>query len=268
MSSIDIIDAAGDGYRFVWRERTYLARLALFPILIKLICFNLVYSFGFEQNFIAQALVLLPSFFADGWMLAHVARTILVDHRWPFRPSGNMDKDMVKLQERALGILRGTLVFVFTEFLITGVVGIVKRYFEIDFAQAIKDENMAMIFVLMLAISTTIWTFRFLWLYIPAAVNFPIRTFILKLGSFSTSLYLIGLWLVCFLPLLFAFNILVSVLFPGLVENGTAGVSAFEDAAFKSLRVLLDTAVIILTTASMTFAFKQLYQKPDPEKKT
>ena len=97
MASFDIIDAAGRGYSKVWEEKTYLYQLAVIPVVIKFVCYLTIQALDWEENFIRQALVMLPSYFADGWMLSHFVRLIFLDQRWPFKPSGDPEKDMANV---------------------------------------------------------------------------------------------------------------------------------------------------------------------------
>ena len=122
MAAFDVIEAGGKGYSFAWAERRYLLRLALVPLLIKLVCHTVVLTFEWQTDFMRQALVMLPSYFADGWLMAHLVRLVFLEQRWPFRPTGNKEQDLTVLEDRARGVLSGVLVFALIKFLLAGVV--------------------------------------------------------------------------------------------------------------------------------------------------
>ena len=90
MAKYDAADCAVKAYGFVWGERHYLFKLAVFPLFIKLVCLVTVISMGYQFDFIRQSLLMLPSYFADGWVMSHLVRLIYLDQRWPVGagPSG------------------------------------------------------------------------------------------------------------------------------------------------------------------------------------
>ncbi len=256
MSSFDITIAAGAGYKLVWAERSYLIKLAAAPFLIKLVCFMVVLLLGWETNFIRQALVMLPSYFADGWLFSHLVRLVFLDQRWPFRPTGNTGKDMQILQDRALGIMRGMLSFVVIRFLMAGVTAVLYGYSQVAHIEDAQDGGVSLLmFVIALAsLISFFWAFRLLWLYIPAAVNYPLRWFMRDLGGYFTSWHLIGLWLFCFVPPFFTFGLVFSVLSAAAGDpEGATGIIFVANL----LRVLLDTLVGVLSTACIAYGIKK-----------
>jgi len=121
----------------------------------------------------------------------------------------------------------------------------------------LEQGGTAAIFSAMLGITAVIWLFRFLWLYIPAAVNYPLVDFIKKLAPFSLSFYLIGIWLVSYVPLLLGFDLVLSM---AIVALGLAPESVAVSMVYDILRIIVETALVIITTASITYGFKQLFQ--------
>ena len=114
MAYFSVMEATNFGYRLTWQERRYLVYLAAIPFLIKFICHMTVVMLDWRSQFMRQAIVMLPSFFAYGWMLAHVTRLIFLDQRWPFRRSGDDEKDRLIMADKTQGIMAGTLAFVGT----------------------------------------------------------------------------------------------------------------------------------------------------------
>ncbi len=107
------MDATGYGYHRVWRERAYLLKMAIIPLLIKFACTIAVFAMGIEDNFLRQGLVMLPADFAEGWLLAQFLRTLLTDERWPIVLDKMPDERMMsRLLTRARGIVSATLIYV------------------------------------------------------------------------------------------------------------------------------------------------------------
>ena len=211
MASFDIIESAGRSYKLFWEQRAYLVRLAAIPVLLKIISWNVVLALGWEFNYVRQAMVMLPSYFAEGWMVSHFIRLIFFDQTWPFKPTGNVNKDMEQLHNRALGIMRGTLCYVLIQFLLTGLVAIIYEFMQgqpetIDPNSLSNETTFIMFFGSTVLLGLIIWSFRYVWFYIPAAINQPLKAFNHKIREFKTSLYIIGVWLICFVPLIFLYN--------------------------------------------------------------
>ena len=254
MNSFDIIESASKGYRLVWEERGYLVKLAAVPFLIKMVCFTAVALLGWEQHYLRQALVLLPSYFADGWLVAHLVRFIMFEQRWPFRPTGDTEKDMQVLEDRALGVMRGTLMFVVIQFLMAGITHVAHQ--SGSAGMSIEGEQATSLGVFFLALAFFIfffWAFRLVWLYIPAAMNYPIRHFLIDLGGYSASWNLIGTWLLCFLPAFLILGKLLTVIV-GSAESAAA-ISFETHFLIIFVQVILDIIVSIIATAGMAYGF-------------
>ncbi|PJB71376.1 MAG: hypothetical protein CO093_05360 [Alphaproteobacteria bacterium CG_4_9_14_3_um_filter_47_13] len=253
MASFDIIKSVGSAYQLVWKERRYLVRLAAIPFLIKLVCYIVIVALGWEENFLRQAIIMLPSYFADGWLFCHLVRLIFLDHRWPFRPSGDTDKDMALLQDRAAGIMAGALTFTVIKFLLAGITFVIYEIGQTSLNAESQDVNPAVFFLMLGFLVFSFWGFRFLWLYIPAAINYPLKRFLHNLGGYTASWYLIGTWLLCFLPLFFIFGKFISII-GATVEGQTISIEVQFLAIF--FHILLDTGVGLLATAAMAIGFK------------
>lgn len=263
MAPFDVIEVAGKGYTLVWEERRYLARLAIVPVVLKLVCFTVVIALGWQEIYLRQALVMLPSYFVEGWLLSHLVRFIFLGQRWPFRSTGDEEKDRSVLQDRAQGIIGGTVFYVLIRFLQNGLFAFVRIYGappDITPAATSVQEPSMMIFMLaVVMLVITIWAFRFFWLFIPAAVNYPVRQFVRGLGGFSTSIHMIGTWLICFVPLVFVLFIVTAQVLS--VSGGDiSSVPAVLDFAISIFQVIVDTLVIIITTAGIAYAVGSMLQ--------
>lgn len=282
MAAFDVTDSAMKGYSLVWQERRYLMRLAAFPILIKFVCSMTVMMNGYDFDFIKQALLMLPSYFADGWVMSHLVRLIYLDQRWPFRPMGVPEKDIAMLRDRAGGIMAGTVFFAVIEFLKTGLTGLLVMtappgslpgqgapagpvqpgadhggsMAEVA-AQAQASPYMAVMGIAMIVV--TIWMVRYLWLYIPAAAGFSGRAYLKRVGGLMGSIRLLGVWLICSVPVLFGFVILANILLVPLLGYGPQGLSPLGEFVMNALRVVIVMATTMITTAGMALVIRGMF---------
>ncbi len=257
MASFDIIKAAADGYGRVYRERRYLMQLAAAPLLIKFLCFMIIIALGWDNQFLRQALIMLPAYFADGWMTAHFTRLIFLDQRWPFRPSGNPDTDREVLRDKARGITAGALVFALSRFLVAGMAQVSYQASIAMQGAAEEGVNGAAALGALVLVGAALWGFRFLWFYIPASLGYSLRRFYADMGGFMTSFPLIGCWLLCFLPVFtfFSFLALVTMAPYGIQPEAVPGVVNF---ALVLLRVLMDTVITLVASAGIAEGLRVL----------
>lgn len=261
MLPFDVIDSAGHGYRKVWAERSYLAKIALIPLLIKITCHITLVVLGWQDHYFRQALVMLPAYFADGWMIAHFVRLIFLGQRWPFRPTGEKDRDLAVLEDRAHGVISGMLTFAVINFFITGFMAFLFYVGHTSPSDpSATPENPGLYLFVLVLMGLSIWGFRFLWLYIPTALNVPLKPFIKDLGGFTTSLAMIATWIIGYMPLFFVFILATSTLLDPY-SGHTEDVPVTLEFLIGALNVLTDTVVSLVTTGGIAYGLKELMQK-------
>lgn len=275
MKSFDIIDSASFGYRTVWAERRYLAKLAVIPVMIKLVCAVVIFALGYETNFLRQGLVSLPAAFAEGWLLAQFLRTLLLHERWPiYLTEEPNDQQMSALLIRARGIMSATIMYALITLVAYGIKEVYAQFYAIaeGAGKTAADGEMVdgnpMMFIPALAmIYFSIWIFRLLWLYIPVVVLMPVRDFLAQIKGFVISLKMMAIFLVSMVPCLLLAILLSNVL--------TSLVGGFETDQGRFvvvvINVLIETIVNLIATASMVYAFRHILPKhpkalPDLEK--
>jgi hypothetical protein len=290
MTQLNITDSIGEGYRTVWLERQYLLRLAAAPLLIKFICWNLIVSLDWETNIIRQALIMLPSLFADGWMAAHLVRYVFFDQKWPFRPTGQKDNDIMNLQNRASGIMAGAVSYVLIQFLVMGLMALsyehLQKLQEIEAAVTANSSNIVSgnetkstapppnippaAFALFAMITVSIiWGFRYTFAYIPAAANLSIRKFYKGIKGLQSSFYLIAIWMICFFPAFTLLQMIIENLISGFPDSTSFDSLPIMLRLFiDALRIIADILILSLTTLSLSAAIKRLYYGSPPNKKT
>ena len=237
-------------------------RLAMVPVLVKLICTIVVFALGYETNYIRQALIMLPALIAEGWLLAQFLRTILLLERWPIllkeAPSGPV---MQALLIRARGIMAATILYTLITYIWYGVQQVF-AYFSSFLDTA--DRNLTAhpeavpspIFFLpaIALIYLMVWSFKLLWLYIPAVVSMPMGDFLKKTGGFLTILQTLGVFLVGVIPCL-VLAIITWILMTSILGGPTSDASKF---VLVTILVLVKTVVNLITTASITHVFRDV----------
>ena len=165
---------------------------------------------------------------------------------------------MSVLQDRALGIMRGTLMLAVIKFLQTGISGLVVQAGEVTLEMPQEQIGLGLFVLSLSFLVFFFWAFRLLWLYIPAAINYPVRRYLLELGGYGASWHLIGVWLLCFVPAFFVLGKLIAAL-----TMPAEAVTIGFDREFIAvlLHTALDTIVSVLATASLAIGLKRYVLK-------
>lgn len=267
MASFDVIDAAMQGYRWLWAERRYLARLALAPVLVKFVCTITVLSLGVSENFVRQALIFLPDYFTEGWLLAHVVRLQFLGQRWPFRPTGDKAADEAVLRDRFRGVMAGTLVYVLSRYLFAGAMQLMQMIeagvMPPTGAQEVTSAMAASLLAMMAMFVVFIWCFRLMWMFIPATLNVPVGACLRMMGRrFMPSIYMIGAWLVCFVPIMFMFQLVGSLL---LALSG--GMSPPLQFILVFGQGVVEAAGVIMSTVAIGWGIAQMMNPQAPSRR-
>ncbi len=216
MQSTDIISAAGFGYSKVWEERRYLLQLGAVPFAIVLVSHALALSLTDGSNFIRQDLLLVPSMFAKGWMLAQFLRTLLVGERWPFRAENRGLANLDQLLSRARGILASMIIFVLINMIWLLVFSAIFAGAQeaAQTGQMETESDPRMYVPALMLVALTIYCVRYIWLYIPVSVLVMPGTFLRQIGGFVTSVHLLAVALICVVPL-YAITVTIASAFIG-----------------------------------------------------
>lgn len=266
MKGFDLIDSAGFGYKTVWDERKYLMRLALIPLVIKLISTVVVFSLGYEEDFIMQGLITLPAAFAEGWLLAQFLRTLLMQERWPIMVDDPItDSQMSSLLLRARGIMSGTILFALITFLAYGFKQVYLIFYNMSGgslepgspAAEQAAANPIYFIPALFLIFASIWVFRYMWLYIPATVLMPLGDFLKKIGGLMASVRMMGVFLVSVMPCMIL-AVLFSNLAAALLGGAESDVGRF---ALVIISVIFEILISIITTTAMAYALRHIVPK-------
>lgn len=260
--SFDLVTCVGKAYQFVWAERAYLLRLAAIPFLAKLVFFAVAYSaFSGEGNLWRMTLIMVPAWIIEGWMLAHFVRLILLNQRWPFRPTGEREVDLPVLQTRYRGVMGGAVAFALIQLLIGGWFATLLMFVPVDFNAPPSQTELTPQAAVMACVlfGLALYAFRFLWLYVPAAVGADLRASATRLTQgLMISLRLLGVWLLCAVPVMVVMQLFLALALGLAGPDGAGGVAGAVSIVAK---VVLDLVKNLLCAATVAFAFHQLFGK-------
>lgn len=261
MGRFDFIESAASGYRFFMVEHALIGRMLLFPFVVKLVSFGIVTALELDQNYLRQGLLLLPSYFVEGWLVAQLVRLAIFRETWPAMLSGDRKKDMEVLHVRFRAIMSATIIYVLLKLAVSLISGLLLEASTTYQDPEVTEPSSMMFLMAMLALGFSVWAFRFLWLYIPAALDYPIKDFLYRIRGFRTSLLMLATWVLCFTPLALMF-LMASEFFVALFPVEEAGVIP---VTYKYAMVVVQAGLEILIAAvssvAMAYGISSFYQK-------
>lgn len=259
MAQFDFIESATQGYKFLWYERQAIMQLATIPLVLKVIGFFTIVFFDIEENFLRQGLVLLPSHFAEGWLVAQLIRMAVFGERWPAPLSGDQKKDEALVYSRGRSILSAMVFYVLIKLALSFSTGIMFMENLVHVPDGAAAEPSVVTFmVALMVVGFFIWAFRFLWLFIPAALDYSIIGFLKAIRGYNTSVYMIAAWLLCFVPLallLLGVSEMVSSAFPGQGEEPSTAYTYI----ILVFQALLEMWVAVVSSIAMAYGIQSIY---------
>ncbi len=259
--AFDLVTCIGRAYQTVWAERRYLLRLAAVPFLLKIILFTIGYSSGGDENILRLSIIMVPAWIIEGWMLSHFVRLILLDQRWPFRPSGNREQDLPLLQSRYRGVMGGAIAFALTQLIVGGWFAALMTVVPVSLDDPTSDITLTsqQAAVACILLGLAIYFFRFLWLYVAAAVSVPLRPIAARLSpGLMTSIRLLGLWLICSVPAMVVIQVMIGAL---LMIAGPESAGDVVMVISIVAKVVLDIVKNLLCAAAIAYAFQGIFGK-------
>ncbi len=255
VAKFDVIECVGYAFQRTWAEREYLLRLALFPVVIKILCYYAALLYVEPRDILRLSLFMIPAYFAEGWMMAHWARTVMTNHRWPFIPSGDASKDRAEIKSRSSGIINGTVAFVGVNFLMAGFFAAVFLVMPLDINPEEADPMIGLFALFVIVVMFLL--FRFTWIYIPLSVGVSFKKYVKISQPLKFNFSLIALWLVCFIPPVISMQFLGGLI---LTAAGEGDPSPAIEIILSLIRVLFDTIKNLLVTAGIAYALLEIFK--------
>lgn len=240
MASFDIIDSIGEGYKGIWAKRYHMARLSVVPCTLKIILVMFALAYNFADNFVMQAIIFLPAFFAEGWVLVNVARLAFFEK-----------KSQGKMKWDKNSALAGIVSYVLVRFLLTGSLAFFNESF--GYEEDILSMSPVVSFMMVAVFVFFIWAFKYVWLYIPLSVGLSMWQSVRLMRGFLFSLPFIGIYLVSIIPYMFLLIIIAKlVLAP---YDTVSEIPVLVHFVVVVIQSIFDMAANITVTLSIAYAF-------------
>ncbi len=267
MAKFDFIESSVRGYDFVWHEKSYLMRVAVPVIFVKMVCWLTVYVLKVEQDLTVQGLIFMPSYMVEALFCVGIIRYALYGESiliWgralPVPEGGVKPKEYSgyysKLQCYYGGIAMYCLIKVVYMFMVSVLDSIPAPEAPADLDARPVGSYVLSIFVLFGAVGGMLWAFRLAWLYVPISMGIPLKSFLHVIRGLQSSCYMLFLWLVCILPVFTVTAICFIIVASVFGDN-----MAMSILLIYALTSLAEVAMIAVQTVAMTHAIKSIFTK-------
>lgn len=207
MASFDIIDCTSQSYKFLWTHRNYVLRFSAPVIILKILGFATFVLLGMEENFLRQGLLLLPVYFLEGWVIAQLVLMALQLEHTPKNMPGvqkaqNGQTLLPKPEHVQRNVKASAIVYTLTKLALAFIIGMTMQGQDgLETPDAPSAASNEMFIVVLMIITMVVWAFRFFWIYIPVLFGKTPLQYLLRFKAFSSSFFLLGVWMLCFVPM-------------------------------------------------------------------
>ncbi|MGH1456192.1 MAG: hypothetical protein ACRBDI_05380 [Alphaproteobacteria bacterium] len=215
MASFDFIEASTKGYEFVWDKATYLMRVAIPVIFVKVFCLLTAFSLQLEVGSLIYGLAVLPSYAIEGIFVIGLIRYFI--YREPIYVWGSMvpcpETKQTDLpffihpsSERKRPMQAGIALYILIWVILLCLVGLLPK----ETAEATAEprpEIMAhqafFAFTVMAGmLYGMIWSMRIFFSYIPLTLDYTLSEYLKKMEGFKSSAMIALTLVICTMPIL------------------------------------------------------------------
>jgi hypothetical protein len=238
MSGFDFIGCTTKAYTHVWNGRREIGRLCGAVILFKVLSFVAVILLDMDLHKLRQGLLLLPSYFLEGWAICLVIAGLSTQ-------AGARKRDA----------LAGAIVYTLVKLGLSFLLGMTLEGQGIEAAPAPGQGSPLFAFgIAVVMLGFAVWAFRFLWVYVPVALGYGIEDYLRGFKTPALWFSMVGLWLLCFVP--FALGLLATLqILAAIIPAGAgAGVPALFMNAAGIAQAVFDFFVSLVSSLAMAYA--------------
>ncbi|MFK7839790.1 MAG: hypothetical protein AB8B83_05610 [Bdellovibrionales bacterium] len=258
--NFDFLTAANQGFRVTWENRLLVLRLMAIPFLVKTGCVAFIIFMGLEEQLLRHGLVMIPAYFAEGFLIAYVIRTLY---------SGDtLRLDISNARSYYNDIIAAMIAFVLIQLTFAFVVGYtlsampdVPADISVETANAQEQADALKQFLMALSVfAFLLWAFRFAWLHVVIAMGVPLSAFLKRVQSFWSVIPMLGCWLAVMMPLMFITFFVSQILGSALpdLESESAMLTRFLLSVFQAG---CEIVVNLIAALAMSYGFKALMEQ-------
>lgn len=256
MASFDFVDSASKSYRFVWEKRAEVMRLSAMVLTLKILIFVSFVAFGLEDQVLRHGLYLLPAYLLEGWVIAQLMLMALYSLE---KEGGSKKKIMPPPEDFERNVKACMIVYVLTKLTLSFVVGMTFSSAQGLPEQPPSDPRPETLILAFMMLIFAVWSFRFFWLYVPLIIGKGPTDYLLRFRAFSSSFYMIGVWVLCFVPMVLLM-IFVSEFFAMVLGVlGVGNIPIVADSVIAVIQAVIDYGISLVSSLGVAYGVYSVY---------
>ena len=257
MASFDFVDSASRAYQFVWDKRDEVLRFSAMVLALKMLSFAAFVAFGLQKDVLLQGLLLLPSHLLEGWVIATLIMMALYQYE---AQEKNGQSIMPATQDMGKHIKASMIVYVLIKLMLSFVMG-----YTYEGQQGLPDTQppdptLQTFIVAVMIIVFLIWAFRFLWIYIPIVMGRSLGEYLVKFRAFSDSFPLLGVWILCFVPVVLVMLVMSQIWDTVSGALGFGSDSIVFDTGMAIIQALIDYALSLVSSLAVAYGMYSVFK--------
>lgn len=262
MASFDFIDSSSRGYEFVWSNLSYLLRVAIPVLFVKIACDLAAFLLGFPLGSLGYGLVILPGYAVEAVFLVGLIRYFAMEepiYVWGrVIPPPNLDKAVIPFfvdqsEERKTSMMAGAVMYVLISLFAYAIAGLGELMQDSTTpAEPPADVNaVSFIFGILFlgaVLYLSIWMMRILYCFIPLTLGWSLKRYLRAMRGIKASFSILLTLLLCMVPLYIIFSVFLNILGALFMQ---------EAAAYIVLEIVLRNLFYITVTSIQVVAITQ-----------
>lgn len=248
-----IIDSVLLGYSFAWKEAGYLIRVALVPLALQIVTTLYILLAQEDAGAIERFLWGFPSSIFVGWFLFIEARCVF------FGEKLHKLKREEALAPRHLHAMRvSVMVYLLWSMAFTAAIAVFE--WAALSGRLVQQDGLVLAACTFL-VGALFWGLRFTVAHIVMGAGFSLKRFVFLVNGIEFSLRLVGLFLLCSLPLLFVSDLFLRV----LVRAPATELGDGQRLFITVFSVVVSFVMIAVLNAASSFAVKEIITRGQEE---
>jgi hypothetical protein len=261
----DIVYCTGSAYQFVLKNAQYIfLKIAVPAFVVQVVTVICIYLAGVKSPFLISV-AHVPALLIEGWFAAQLIRFYAYNEKWPYwdvqklksiyEAHGTLPKELQqKVFSRSQVILSGMVAFALIGFLMNGLSHYLNymgqsltqsvQTHNTDVAPSVSSTNGIELIIAFGLVIISIWSVRYMFVHVPLILGYKIRDYLRPL-KIVDSFRLIGISLVCTVPVALIFTVLF-----GAITQGDDLISTILLAIFQSASKMIVCALVTVAVSS------------------
>lgn len=259
MASFDFVDSSSKAYRFVWLRRADVLRLSAMALSLKILSFVAFVAFDIQSDILRQGLYLLPVYLLEGWVIARLMTMAVYSEA-----QENTKSFLPPAEDIERNIKASMIVYVLTKLLLSFVIGASFPDGALLQDSSTPPEPGFYTFILaIMMLVFLIWSFRFIWIYVPYVMGVRPFEYMKRFQAFSASFYMLGVWVLCFVPIVMLMVLSSKLLGLFMLGIGFDPDSVAFDAGLSVLHAIIDYVMSLVSSLGIAYGIYSVFNNED-----